>query len=198
MIYQPPFYKVLGFSLLCNGKYSVSSIRIEDIEPIRRWRNEQISALRQSEVLSKEEQVIYFQKLIKNDFPMDHPPQVLVRFCLNDELIGYGGIVHLDWRNLRGEISFLLETSRTKNHNHYTTELSIFFELIKEIAFCKLGLNKLSTEAYAHRVYHVLAIEKAGFRREGIFREHTIIDGKWVDAVVASCLSSEYVNTTDK
>lgn len=198
MIHQSPFYKVLGSSPLRQGKYSISSVRMEDAEPIRNWRNAQISALRQSDKLSKTEQIIYFQKLINHDFSLDHPPKILVRFCVEKELIGYGGIVHLDWTNLRGEVSFLLETSRTENHHQYAAELSVFFHLIKEVAFIKLGLNKLSTEAYAHRYHHVLAIEEAGFRRDGVLREHTLIKGEWVDAVVASCLSSEYVNTTDK
>ena len=36
--------------------------------------------------------------------------KILVRFLLRNNLIGYGGIVHIDWVNLRGK-SFLLETS---------------------------------------------------------------------------------------
>lgn len=196
MMHQSPFYKILGASPWIYGKYSISSVRMEDAECIRNWRNTQISALRQKKELSKLEQAIYFNGLIKHEFDLDHPPQILVRFCFEEELIGYGGIVHLDWTNLRGEVSFLLETSRIENHHQYAAELSFFFHLIKEVAFTKLGLNKLSTEAYAHRDHHVSAIEEAGFRRDGVLREHALIEGKWVDAVVASCLSSEY--TTGK
>ena len=58
----------------------------------------------------------------------------------------------------------------------------------------KLGLNKLTSEAYAHRKYHVDAIEKAGFTREGILRQHSLINGEWVDAVVSSCLRSESID----
>ena len=122
-----------------------------------------------------------------------HPKQVLVRFCLSGKLIGYGGIVHLDWENLRGEVSFLLATERTSDPKSYCEELNLFFTLIKKLGFCELGLNKLTTEAYTHRAFHVQAIEDAGFCREGILRQHVKIEDQWVDAVVASCLKTEYL-----
>ena len=36
-----------------------------------------------------------------------------------------------------------------------------------------LGLHKITTYSYAHRTFHVDAIEDAGFIREGILREDT-------------------------
>ena len=188
-------YSVFGHEPIRNGNYSISSVQFSDAEPIRKWRNEQITALRQQNALSKETQAKYFDRIISEDFTLNTPPQVLVRFCLKKELIGYGGIVHIDWINLRGEVSFLLETERTLDHVIYSRELNIFFELVKELGFQKLGLNKLSTEAYAHRGFHVNAIENAGFRREGILRQQTNINGVWIDAVVASCLRSEFLNS---
>jgi len=189
----PGHYKVFGPKPLTQGGYSISSIQLEDAEEIRCWRNEQMSALRQSRALSKEEQLAYFENVLKPEFNQTHPRQVLVRFCLGGKLIGYGGIVHLDWENLRGEVSFLLATERTSNMESYSHELHLFFTLIKRLGFCELGLNKLTTEAYAHRAFHVQSIEDAGFCREGILRQHVRIEDQWVDAVVASCLKTEYL-----
>ena len=189
----PKQYKVFGPKPLTQDRYSISSIQLEDIEEIRCWRNEQMSALRQSKVLSKEEQLAYFENVLKPEFNQTHPKQVLVRFCLSGKLIGYGGIVHLDWENLRGEVSFLLATERTSNMESYSQELHLFFTLIKRLGFCELGLNKLTTEAYAHRIFHVQAIEDAGFCREGVLRQHVKIENQWVDAIVASCLKTEYL-----
>ena len=84
-----------------------------------------MSALRQSRLLSKEEQLAYFENF-KPELNQTHPKQVLVRFCLSGKLIGYGGIVHLDWENLRGEVSFLLATERTSDPNSYCEELNLF------------------------------------------------------------------------
>ena len=188
-----PFYSVLGAEPFCYGNYSVESVRMGDAEEIRTWRNEQISALRQEQALTKEEQSIYFERLLSEDFPISKPKQVLVRFMFEGNLIGYGGMVHIDWRNLHAEVSFLLETSRTVDHSSYSHDLNIFFQLIKQAAFVKLKLNKLTSEAYAHRKYHVDAIERAGFVREGILRQQSFINGEWVDAVVSSCLRSEFI-----
>ena len=195
---QYPFYKIFGPDPLYKENYSVESVRLVDAEPIRNWRNEQISVLRQVEKLTKEQQSNYFNRIISEDFPRNKPAQILLRFCLGQNLIGYGGIVHLDWENLRGEVSFLLETSRTQDHKNYSMELAVFFDLIKRFAFTMLGLNKLSTEAYAHRQYHVLAIENSGFQREGVLREQIKISGEWVDAVVASCLIGDYLKPETK
>jgi RimJ/RimL family protein N-acetyltransferase len=189
----PAQYKIFGPKPLTQGRYSISSIQLEDAEEIRCWRNEQMSALRQSMLLSKEEQLAYFENVLKSELNQTHPKQVLVRFCLSGKLIGYGGIVHLDWVNLRGEVSFLLATERTSNPKSYSEELHLFFTLIKRLGFGVLGLNKLTTEAYAHRAFHVQAIEDAGFYREGILRQHVKIEGKWIDAVLASCLKTEYL-----
>jgi RimJ/RimL family protein N-acetyltransferase len=189
----PAQYKIFGPRPLTQDRYSISSIQLEDAEEIRCWRNEQMPALRQSILLSKEEQLTYFENVLKPEFNQTHPRQVLVRFCLNGKLIGYGGIVHLDWENLRGEVSFLLATERTSDSKSYCEELNLFFTLIKRLGFCELGLNKLTTEAYAHRAFHVQAIEDAGFSREGVLRQHVKIEGQWVDAVVASCLKTEYL-----
>jgi RimJ/RimL family protein N-acetyltransferase len=195
---SPTHYNILGKDPFCNDEYSISSIMMEDAEPIRIWRNEQISALRQNQPLTKVDQVKYFRQIIENDFGMNRPNQILVRFCHEEKLIGYGGLVHIDWTNLRAEISFLLKTTYTHDQDNYCYLLSVFFDLIKKLAFEKLGLHKLTTEAYAHRGYHVSAIENTGFKREGILREHTIIEGKWTDAIMASCLCSDYFDQQKK
>jgi len=174
------------------GEYAISSIKLEDAEPIRIWRNQQISALRQSSILSKDEQRSYFEKVIEPSFSNKKPKQILLRYTFNNNLIGYGGLVHLNWTDLKGEVSFLLDSNRTKDTKQYSIECKTFLKLIKKCAFEQLGLNKISTYAYSHRKNHVQTIESAGFTREGVLRQDTIVDGNWVDAILASCLQSEF------
>ena len=40
-----------------------------------------------------------------------------------------------------------------------------------------------------------MSIEAAGFRREKVLPDQTTVDGKSVDAVVASCLKEEYLKS---
>ena len=175
------------------GKYGLSSIRMEDSTPIMNWRNSQISALRQSKPLTPVEQQAYFENIVRPQFTEEQPKQVLLRFTHQDKLIGYGGIVHLNWADCRGEVSFLLDPHRSTDELFYLEECKVFMGLLMECAFLVLRLNKISTEAYSHRKFHIQALESSGFTREGILREQTLVEGKWVDAVVASCLRSEYI-----
>jgi len=185
-------YVLLNDLIFRHKGYSVSSITTEDAESVRNWRNEQVDALRQDGLLSRNEQATYFREHVIPEYQSKTPEKILLRFCLDRELIGYGGLVHLSWPNRRGEVSFLLSSKRSRDLGLYNSEFKVFLKLIMEIGFLHLNLNKLSTEAYAHRPHHVKTIESSGFKREGILRKQTLIEGRWVDAIVCSCLREEY------
>ena len=191
-------YTLLGDKLWEDGDYNISSVRMEDSEKIRIWRNEQMDGLRQSSPLSASHQKKYFNDFVLNEFIKKEPAQILLRFCLKGKLIGYGGVVHIDWLHLKGEVSFLLATERAKDISQYCKEFAIFLKLLKQLAFYYLGFNKLTTEAYNHRRHHIQTIENADFTREGLLRQHTRVNGEWVDAVVCSLLKSEYLPNEKK
>ena len=185
-------YQVLNDQVWQSGVYEIESIRLEDAELIRQWRNEQISALRQSRELSMDDQALYFREHVMPEFDSPYPGKILVRFTLKGSLIGYGGIVHINWADRRGEVSFLLETNRANDRKKYVKEIKIFLKMLSEMAFIYLGFNKLTTESYNHRLFHVEAIENFGFRREGVLRKHTMINGQWIDSIVASLLKEDF------
>ena len=191
-------YTLLGDKLWEDGDYNISSVRMEDSEKIRIWRNEQMDGLRQSSPLSASHQKKYFNDFVLNEFIKKEPAQILLRFCLKGKLIGYGGVVHIDWLHLKGEVSFLMATERAKEISQYCEEFAIFLKLLKQLAFNYLGFNKLTTEAYNHRRHHIQTIENADFTREGLLRQHTRVNGEWVDAVVCSLLKSEYLPNEKK
>ena len=185
-------YKILNNKTWKCGEYAIESVRTQDAELIRQWRNEQISALRQSKELSKNEQESYFKNFVIPEFDNLAPHKILVRFTLSGTLIGYGGVVHIHWADQRGEVSFLLATQRSNNSEIYTKEIKVFLKLLANLAFNHLGFNKLSTESYSHRSFHVDAIEDFGFKREGVLRKHTNINGQWFDSIIASLLKEDF------
>ena len=158
-----------------------------------KWRNEKKAELRQSAPLPALEQKNYFEKVVKPSLSQKQPELILLRFTFENILIGYGGLVHIDWTNQRAEVSFLLDTERGKDTFQYGRDCSIFLNLLMKCSFDALDLNKISTYSYSQRAFHVNAVEASGFRREGVLREDTKVDGQWVDAVIASCLKSEYL-----
>jgi RimJ/RimL family protein N-acetyltransferase len=189
---QPNGYKVLAGVCFTKNSYLIESIRLEDAIPVMEWRNAQMDALRQKEPLSEGKQLSYFKNLIEQVLPSRLPAQILVRFTHEDRLIGYGGLVHIDWKDKRAEVSFLLETEIAKDPQQYETHFRHFLALIQKLAFAHLGFHKITTESFAHRKKHVKIIENCGFTRDGVLRDQTRVEGKWVNAVVCSCLQSEY------
>ena len=189
---SPGYIILKGFRGSFRG-YELTSIRMEDAETIMKWRNEQMSALRQSAPLTPSEQKNYFDNVVKPSLSQKQPDLILLRFTFENSLIGYGGLVHIDWGNQRAEVSFLLETERGKDTFQYGRDCSVFLNLLMRCAFDTLDLNKIYTYSYSHRSFHVNAVEASGFRRDGVLRKDTKVDGEWVDAVIASCLKSEYL-----
>lgn len=173
-------------------EYEIRSVRQVDALPIMRWRNAQIHALRQSEPLTEQKQLSYFHEIVFPSFSQEHPPLVILSFLREKKLIGYGGIVHLDWKAKRGEVSFLLDPERTEDKQSYGLELGTFLTLLKRLAFRHLSLNRLTTEAYDTRPWHLKVIEANGFRLEGILRQHTWKDGHFSDAHLHACLREEF------
>ncbi|MBG30618.1 MAG: GNAT family N-acetyltransferase [Opitutae bacterium] len=186
-----------GYSLLegFDGrfqKYEITSVREGDVLSIMRWRNAQIDALRQKTPLTEDKQLHYFREVVFPTFEMEEPPMIILAFLKQGKLIGYGGIVHLDWESRRGEVSFLLDPIRTEDKQFYGQELGIFLSLLKKLAFKQLELNRLTTEAYGNRLWHVQAIEANGFLREGILRQQVSKGDELVDVYLHGFLSKDF------
>ena len=112
-------YKCLSKEIYQQDNYSIVPIREQDIEFIRIWRNEQINILRQKKLISQQEQIDYFNNVIKKTFESAKPDCILFSFLLDTNCIGYGGFVHINWNLKSAEISILTETSRSNNPKIY-------------------------------------------------------------------------------
>ena len=63
-----------------------------------KWRNEQIIHLRQKKLLTKSDQDNYFNNVLRKTFDEMLPNQILFSFYHKDKFVGYGGLVHIDWK----------------------------------------------------------------------------------------------------
>ena len=61
-------YNFLSNNKCCFNEYCLVPLREEDVELIRKWRNEQIDYLRQNKPLTKDEQSNYYHQIIKKSF----------------------------------------------------------------------------------------------------------------------------------
>ena len=185
-------YQVMPKSLLVNGDLLIRPVRPNDIEPIRQWRNAQMDVLRQSTLITKEAQQLYFEQFIWPDKLQPEPKQILLAIEHRGQLIGYGGLVHIDWVYRRAEISFLMKPSYEDNKSVLRDIFFRYLALIQELAFDHLNLNRLSTETYENRVTHIEMLEASGHRLEGVLRDHVIVKGKLTNALVHAILGHEW------
>lgn len=157
------YYKCLHINQFSAGNYSLVPIRDEDKYEILNWRNEQIDILRQQILLTKGHQDKYFKTTIAQLFEQEQPTQLLWSFLENGKLIGYGGLVHIDWQNKTAEISFLTETIRNQTKEQFISDWSNYLCLIKQVAKA-LHFNSIFTYAYDIRPNLYIALENSGFK----------------------------------
>lgn len=185
-------YKVLNKSIFTLEGYSLVPLREEDLLLVMEWRNDQIDVLRQSKLLSKEDQRRYYQNYISPSYSQQKPNIILFSFLFDNECIGYGGLTNVSWSSKRAEVSFLLNTSHVDDVKKYTRDFSVFLQLLKEVTFQTLDFNRLFTETFDIRPDHIAVLEKNGFVMEGRMKEHAYINGKYVDSLIHGFLKKYY------
>lgn len=179
-------YKILEKQIFSSGEYSIVPIRFEDRYLIMQWRNEQIYHLRQNKPLTKEDQDSYFENVVSKLFDQNKPDQLLFSFLKNDECIGYGGLVHINWTDRHAEISFIIETRLESEH--FEVFWSTFLKLIETVAFYELKLHKLFVYAFDLRPHLYTALEKEQYFLDARLKEHCFYNEKFLDVVIYSKL----------
>ncbi len=177
-------YIALEQNNFSQGNYNIIPIRQEDMESIRKWRNAQMPILRQAVKLSSDDQALYFKNEVKSFFSDNETKQLLFSFLKKNQLIGYGGLVNLSWKDKRAEMSFLLDDQRAKDNKLYKEDMNNFISLIKKVVFEEMKFNRMFTESFAFRKFHISILEDNGYKKEGVMRNHIFEFGKFYDSIV--------------
>jgi RimJ/RimL family protein N-acetyltransferase len=186
-------YRPLPQAEYSHDAYRLVPIRYEDREAIREWRNAQLEVLRQAEPLSAAQQEAYFQRVVLPLFEQEKPSQLLFSLLQNDELIAYGGLVHISWPDSRAEVSFLVDPTRAAHAETYRNDFLAHLRLLGQVAFEGLKLNRLFTETYDIRPAHIAILEEAGFALEGRLRQHIqLAPGTFTDSLMHGQLAADY------
>ena len=167
---------------LVSSGYHFCALRREDIESIRVWRNEQLEILRQKVPITEDEQILYYEKEVLTSFSEQKPKHILLSILLDGKLIGYGGLVHIDWQARRAEVSFLLDTKIKEESPEFRAHFHVFLEYLTSLAFLDLKLQRLCAEVYDLRPCMVALLQDEGFLYEGTLKDHVFKNDKWFDA----------------
>jgi RimJ/RimL family protein N-acetyltransferase len=159
---------------------------MEDRYAIMHWRNEQMYHLRQDKILTQEDQDQYFTEVVLRLFDREQPEQILFSYLEGTMCIGYGGLVHINWKDLNAEISFIMDTSREKEE--FEKHWSLYLKMIEEVAFTELKFHKLYTYAFDLRPVLYDMLIRAGYNHEARLKEHVLYQGQYIDVVINSKL----------
>lgn len=180
---------LINYRILDNQKFKfedfeISPIKFEHRYQIMNWRNEQIDYLRQTNHLTRQDQDNYFKKTIFKQFNYQKPSQILFSFYNKNKLIGYGGLVHINWVHKNAEISFLLKTELNKK-NTYHKSFKAFLFLIEKVAK-SVHLHKIFTYGFDLNQYRFYPLIELNFLKEATLIKHKKINGKLIDVLIYS------------
>jgi RimJ/RimL family protein N-acetyltransferase len=177
-------YTILNKQEFHHDQYALVPIRYEDRLDIMRWRNEQLYHLRQTIPLTEDDQNRYFTDVVASLFEQKRPNQLLFSYLENNNCIGYGGLVHINWIDKNAEISFIIDTQLEQEY--FSKHWGIYLKLIEMVAFEQLNLHKIYTYAFDLRPHLYEAIETVGYTREAILKEHCFFENEFKDVVIHS------------
>ena len=185
----------IKFSYNYNNRF-LGPLEEKHLPFLKEWRNAQMDILRQYVLLTDSHQKRWYSHL-KED-----KNQSLFSLIFSTpkkmELIGYCGITNMDFKNRRGEISFLVNPLRSKQGKIYKDDFEAVLKMLCKYGFEKLNLNKIFTETVEFRKEHIRIIENFGFKKEGNLREQYFRDGKYFNSLMHSILLSEWNTLKDK
>ena len=182
-------YKILKTNIFEKNGFRIEPIRDEDKYAILKIRNEQLYHLRQTELLTKEKQEHYFATVVSNLFEVEKPDQLLFSFFENNEFIGYGGLVHINWIDKNAEISFVMKTELEKEY--FAKYWSGFLQLIEKVAFEELKFHKIFIYAFDLRPHLFKAIESCNYTKEAVLKEHCFFENKFINVIIHSKLNTK-------
>jgi len=105
-----------------------------------------------------------------------------------DKLLGYAGIVSISQLNRKGEYFILIGDVEYWGRG-LGTEIT---RAITGYGFNTLGLHRIELSAFCENLAAIKAYEKVGYQHEGVLRDAGFRDGRFLDQVQMSLLSTDW------
>ncbi len=105
------------------------------------------------------------------------------------ELIGTCGFHNMQLRNSRAEIGY--EIAEEEWNKGYVTEA---IKAMIEFGFGVMALNRIEALVYPDNIASNRALEKIGFKEEGLLREYAFFREQFQDLLMHSILKNEFIN----
>tara|TARA_B110001452_G_scaffold250386_1_gene238584 strand:+ start:1039 stop:1608 length:570 start_codon:yes stop_codon:yes gene_type:complete len=177
-------YTCLDKQIYKDKEFYLVPIRNEDRYKIMQWRNEQMFHLRQDKALTTLDQDAYFENTISKLFGQKQPKQILFSLLKEEKCIGYGGLVHIDWKQRTAEVSFLMDTELEKVK--FKKLWLLYLDMIEKVAFDELDLVKIYVYAFDLRPHLYPILTLSGFIFEERIKNKIQYKNNCIDVVIHS------------
>ena len=160
----------------CTDKY-VEWLNDSDVNKFleTRWYKQDIFAIR---------------NFVKSQLENDHSFLFAIILNSNDCHVGNIKIGPINRHHNHADISYFIGDKNLWGEGFATEAIN----LLCKFAFEELDLHRVEAGAYSEAIGSWKALEKNGFKREGIFREHVLFDNKYIDVYRYGLLKKEYYN----
>lgn len=102
--------------------------------------------------------------------------------------IGFTGLHHIDWRNRKATSGIVIGDRDAWGRGYATDAMRVR----TKFAFETLNLHRIESEAFSENAASQRALEKVGYRREGVLRKRTWSEGRWHDSITYAILDEDY------
>jgi len=162
----------------------------EDHRTTHRWRRDpgyQAGVLSQKRINSLETERRWIESAIE-----DHERGKTLRFAImtieEKEFVGLVFLTNIDHVNKRAGFGSWIGEVKYRGKG-YVTEAR---HLLVRYAFHELNLRRLEARVIASNTASLRSVEKFGYTKEGVLRQHTYKNGRANDVIVFSLLKPEY------
>ena len=127
---------------------------------------------------------------LKEGYNMYNKKFLLFRMKLKETQTVIGGCGYHTWyfQHNRAEIGYGITQPELKSKRFMTEAMT---EVLK-YGFNDMQLHRIEAFVGSHNEPSLKVMARFGFQREGLFREHYLIEGKYHDSVAFALLKSEY------
>lgn len=174
--------------MICNKNVCLRAIEKKDLSQLQEWRNmpKYRKFFREFKEISGDHQNDWYKKIVQNS--NNH---FMFSILQDDELVGCGGLVYVDWVNRNADLSLYIG----KDNSYIDVTIApIAAKLIINYAFEELNLHKLWAEIYSiDKIKQNFFSNILKFKEEGRHRQSHWTEGSWVDSIYYGLISSEYL-----
>lgn len=167
-----------------NGDIRLRAIEYEDIEQLRKWRNEFKDNFRQFRYITRREQERWYDNMLRDTNCLHFAVDV---WDMGWTLVGSANLSHIDWLNRHAESGLYIGAPEWRRRGIGMKAMIA----LHRIAFEELNMNTMRGEAFAFNP--VLEFDKQfGLKEVGRYREAHFYKGRFYDTVLMDMTRDEW------